>query len=116
MIKIKLACIYKISIGEYYYIGKSTDGFSRWQGHYTKLKQGTHHSPELQSKFNELGVTSLTFTILEYVSITDYKKVSQMKGEQLKLQFNRHLLNLEKKWMKLHSINFALNKINRDFS
>jgi hypothetical protein len=116
MIKIRLSGIYKITIGEYYYIGKSLSIYDRWQGHYTKLKQGTHHSPELQSKYNELGVTSLTFSILEYVSITDYKKVSQMKGEQLKLQFNRHLLNLEKKWMKLHSINFALNKNNRDFS
>ena len=116
MIKIKLAGIYKISIGEYYYIGKSLSIYDRWQSHYTKLKVGNHHSPALQLKFNELGVTSLTFSILEYVSITEYKKVSQMKGKELKTQFNRHLFNLEKKWMKSHSINFALNKNNKDFS
>jgi hypothetical protein len=116
ILKVKLSGIYKISIGDFYYIGKSVDTFSRWSSHYTLLKLNKHHSPELQSKFNELGIASLTFSILEYVSITEYKKVSQMKGKELKTQFNRHLFNLEKKWMKSHSNNFALNKNNKDFS
>jgi len=115
--KVKCAGIYKISIGEYYYIGKSVDVFSRWSSHYTLLKLNSHHSPELQCKFNdELGVISLTFSVLEYVSITEYKKENQMKGKELKKSFNRYLLSKEKEWMNLHSINFALNKDKKYFS
>lgn len=116
MYKIKCAGIYKISIGEYYYIGKSIDTFSRWSSHYTLLKQGSHHSPELQCKFNELGVVGLTFSILEYVSLTEYKKENQMKGKELVKSFNRYLLSKEKEWMKVHSINFALNNDDKYFS
>jgi hypothetical protein len=115
-LKVKLTCIYKISIGDYYYIGKSTDGFSRWSSHYTLLKLNKHHSPKLQSMFNELGVTSLTFSILEYISITEYKIASQLKGKELKTQFNRYLLNREKWWMNKYSINFCLNSDDKHFS
>jgi hypothetical protein len=114
--KVKCAGIYKISIGEYYYIGKSIDTFSRWSSHYTLLKLNKHHSPKLQSKFNELGVVGLTFCILEYVSITEYKKENQVKGKELKTQFNRYLLLKEKEWMKLHSINFSLNNDDKNFT
>lgn len=116
MYKVKLSCIYKISIGDYYYIGKSTDGFSRWSSHYTLLKLNKHHSPKLQDKFNELGVTSLNFSVLEYVSITEFKKSHQTKGKELKTQFNRYLLTKEKEWMKLHSKNFCLNSDDKNFS
>ena len=116
MYKVKCAGIYKISIGEYYYIGKSIDTFSRWSSHYTLLKQGSHHSPELQCKFNELGVVGLTFSILEYVSLTEYKKENQMKGKELKKSFNIYLLSREKFHMSNHSINFCLNKDKKYFS
>jgi hypothetical protein len=114
--KIKLGGIYIIEIGEYYYIGKSNDVFSRWSSHYTSLVMGKHSSPLLQEKFNELGVASLTFRVLEYISITDYKKVSNMKGKELEKNYNRLLLMKEKEWMKKWSVNFSLNKNNRYFS
>ena len=116
VIKIKLAGVYKVQIGEFYYIGMSVDIFSRLSSHYTLLKLNKHHSPKLQDKFNEFGVTSFTFSILEYVSITDWKKEHQAKGKELKTQFNRHLLTKEKEWMKLHSKNFCLNNDDKHFS
>jgi hypothetical protein len=114
--KIKLAGIYIIEIGEYYYIGKSVDVFSRWQSHYTLLKQGTHHSKELQSMFNEVGVVGTTFRVLEYISITEFKKSHQFKGKELKLQFSRHLDRAERECMKNYSVNFCLNADKKYFS
>jgi len=116
MFKIKLGAIYIIEIGEYYYIGKSKDVFSRWSSHYTSLVMKKHSSPLLQEKFNELGPTSLTFRVLEYISITEYKKVSNMKGKELEKNYNRLLLMREKEWMGKFSVNFSLNKNNRYFS
>lgn len=115
MYKIKLATIYKIQIDEYYYLGCSIDSFSRWQSHYTLLKMNKHHSPLLQKKFNELGVTSLTFSILEYISLTEYKKVSQIKGNALKIAFKRYILQREKYWMSKYSKNFCLNNDDKNF-
>lgn len=115
MIRIKLACIYIISIGEYYYIGKSLDWFGRLNSHYTLLKQGKHHSPKLQSLYNELGIENFSFRVLEYVSLTEFKKASKMKGKQLNKEFNKYLLMREKWWMSQYSINFSLNKDNKNF-
>ena len=116
MFKIKCSCIYIIECGEYYYIGKSVDVFSRFSSHYTSLKLNKHHSQKLQDKYNELGLQGLTFRVLEYVSITEYKKSSGLKGKQLKYQFNKLLLNKEKEWMSKYSINFSLNADNKYFS
>jgi len=116
-LKLKLAGIYKIQIGDYYYVGKSVDIMgSRWNSHYTLLKLNKHHSPKLQDKFNELGVTRMNFSVLEYISITEYKKVSQLKGKALTAAFNKLLLYREKYWMSKYSINFCLNKDNKHFS
>jgi hypothetical protein len=114
--KIKLTGIYIIEIGEYYYIGKSVDVFSRWQSHYTLLKQGTHHSKELQSMFSRVGVVGTTFRVLEYISITEFKKSHQFKGKELKLQFSRHLDRAERECMKSYSVNFCLNADKKYFS
>ena len=116
MFKIKLAGIYIIEIEDYYYIGKSMDVFSRWQSHYTQLKLNKHHSPKLQLYFNQYGLIKTNFKVLEYISITEYKKVSQMKGKQLTYQFNKHLLNREKWWMSQYSIHYSLNNNNKYFS
>lgn len=116
MLKIKLGGIYIIEVGDYYYIGKSVDIYSRWQSHYTQLHLGKHHSPALQEQYNQYGVVGLTFRVLEYVSITEYKKLSQLKGKQLTYQFNRHLLSKEKLWMAKYSITYSLNKNNTYFS
>jgi hypothetical protein len=116
ILKLKLAAIYKIQIGEYYYIGSSCDTYSRWQAHYNLLKMNKHHSIRLQEKYNELGITRLTFSILEYISLTEYKKVSQLKGNELKKQFSRYLLSREKVCMSKYSKNFCLNKDDKHFN
>jgi len=113
--RIKCGGIYIIEIDEYYYIGKSVDIFSRWSAHYTLLKGGTHHSPKLQEMFNEFGLIKTTFKVLEYVSITDFKKVSGMKGKELTTQFSRLLDRKEREWMNNYSINFCMNKDNKYF-
>lgn len=116
MYKIKLGGIYIIEAGDYYYIGKSVDMFSRWQNHYTTLKQNKHSSPKLQQVFNQLGVAGLTFRVLEYVSITEFKKTHQIKGKELNKKYSSYLLRLEKEWMKKYSINYSLNNDNKSFS
>ena len=116
MYKIKCGGIYIIECGDYYYIGKSVNIFDRWGQHYTALKQNKHSSSKLQAYFNEFGVLSMKFKVLEYVSLTEFKKSSKIKGKAAITAFNRHLLMLERKYMKNHSINFALNADNKYFS
>jgi hypothetical protein len=112
--KIKLSGIYMILHGksEHYYIGLSQDIFSRWQNHYTDLKMNRHSSTKLQDLFNQTGdISDFTFTILEYVSITDAKKSGFTKDG-----FRKLLLMKEKEHMRNHSINFSLNKDDKYFS
>ena len=115
MYKIKIAGIYKISIGDYYYIGKSVSIAERWATHLTQLVMGTHHSPELQERYIREGLTSFRFEILETVSLSLYRKQTTLKGKELEKSFNRLLLDKEKDWMKQHSINFCLNKDKKYF-
>jgi hypothetical protein len=115
-IQIKLSGIYKIEIGDYYYIGMSVSIFSRFQSHYNQLILNKHSSTKLQEKFNELGIEKLNFIVLERVSLTEYKNISKLKGKSLEVGFRRLLLNKEKDWMSRHSINFCLNKNNNNFS
>lgn len=115
--KIKLASIYKIEhISGYYYIGLSIDTFSRWSNHYTTLKLNNHSSTNLQNLFNSTRIEDWTFSILEYISITDHRKETGLKGKSLNDSFRKHLLKREKYWMSQYSINFALNKDNKHFS
>jgi hypothetical protein len=116
MYKIKLAGIYIIEVGEYYYIGKSVDIFSRWSSHYTSLKMGTHSSKLLQDFFNREGILKFNFRILENISKTKYKQSTTLKGAELEKQFNRYLLIKEKEWMSKYSINMCLNQNNKNFS
>lgn len=116
MFKVKMAAIYKISCNDYYYIGYSTDTYGRWQNHYTDLKNKKHSSTEFQKLWDITTPEDWTWQILEYVSITNFKKESNLKGKQLELKFRQHLLKLEKKYMSEYSINFCLNKDNKHFS
>lgn len=117
MIKIKLGGIYKIEhISGYYYIGMSVDIFSRWSNHYTDIITGKHSSTELKELWLKTKPSEWTFSILEYVSITEYKKISQMKGKSLENGFRTFLLKKEKEWMSKYSVNFSLNKNKRYFS
>lgn len=116
MIRVKCAAIYKISIGDYYYIGMSVDVFGRFQSHYTSLSLNKHSSPELQKAFNENNIKDFTWQILEYVSRTKYKNFVKLKGKEFDDYFRKILLEKERYHMSLHSNNFALNKDKKYFS
>ena len=115
MRKPKIAGIYKISCGDYYYVGKSVNVGERWISHITLLVMGKHHSPELQEIYSNEGLTHFKFEILEVVSLSSYRKESGLKGKELEKSFNRFLLDKEKDWMRQHSINFCLNKDKKHF-
>lgn len=67
----KIAGVYAIEVvyenEVFVYIGQSTNIMSRWTGHMVDLLTDKHHSPRLQSLFNLVGVTNLSFRILEVV-------------------------------------------------
>lgn len=115
--QIKLAGIYKIEhITGYYYIGLSVDIFNRWSSHYTNIKNLKHSSTEFQTLWVNSKPSDWSFSILEYVSITEYKKQSQKRGKSLDADFRKYLLKLEKQWMFKYSINYCLNKDKKHFS
>lgn len=116
MFKIKLASIYIISCGEYYYLGYSTDTFSRWQSHYTQLKNKKHSSTNFQKLWDKTTPEQWDFRILEYVSLTQFKKEYNLKGKELDAKFRTLMLKKEKEWMSKYSITFCLNKANKYFS
>jgi hypothetical protein len=109
--KIKLAGIYMIRIGEYYYIGMSVDIFSRWSSHWTDYRMGKHSSIK-----TAIPIEEWQFSILEKVSLTEFKKETGLKGKKLEDGFRSLLLRKEKEWMGKYSRNFALNANNRSFS
>ncbi len=118
MYRIKIAGIYKIEHQTgFYYIGKSSDIFSRWGSHYSSIKIKKHSSTSFMNLWNSTEPPEWTFSILEYHSLTEFKSINpELKGAELKKQFNRHQLAREKIIMKEYSINYSLNKNNRYFS
>ena len=118
MFNIKCAGIYKIENIKtgYYYIGLSVDIFSRWGSHYTSIKSNKHSSSLFAEHWAQTKAEDWLFSILEYVSLTDYKKEHQLKGKALESSFRKHLIKKEREWMKKYSINFALNKDSKYFS
>ena len=118
MYRIKIAGIYKIEHKTgFYYIGKSSDIFARWSSHYSSMKSRTHSSPSLMNLWNSTEPPEWTFVILEYHSIVGFKTSNpELKGAELKKQFNRYQLAREKVVMKEYSINYSLNKDNKHFS
>ena len=82
MFNIKMAGIYKIENIQtgYYYIGLSVDIFNRWSSHYTSIKSNKHSSPLLTKHWNETEPQDWRFSILEYISITEYIRVVHMIG------------------------------------
>lgn len=115
--QIPIAGIYKIEhISGYYYIGCSKNCIERWGSHYSNIKLKKHSSTEFESLWNDTEPSEWSFSILEYVSITEYKKVSQLKGKPLEISFRRHLLKLEKEMMSKYSITYSLNKNKKYFS
>lgn len=118
MFKIKCSGIYYIQHDSgYCYIGKSRDIFSnRWSSHYTLLKQGKHHSPMFQELFNNSNITEWTFRVIFYVSKTDLKKETKLKGKEFDKYLDRFLNQKEKEIMNNYSINLSLNKNNKSFN
>ena len=116
--QIKCTGIYMITHKptEQYYIGKSVDIFTRWSQHYTDLKMRKHTSTKLQELFILRPVTEFKFEILSYYSLTDFKALNE--GKSIKLinsLFNKYLLQEEKRYMKMYSVNLSLNKQNKSF-
>lgn len=116
MIKIKLAAIYKIEhISGYYYVGMSVSCLDRWQSHYTDLIFNRHSSTDFQNLFNSTRIEDWTFSILEYISTTNLKAQTKLKGKLFDTYLRGYLLQREKFHMSQHSINFALNKNKKHF-
>mgnify|MGYP003676449935 CR=1 FL=1 len=114
----KLSGVYCItSIDGFYYIGYSTNVFSRFSGHYNMLITGKHHSSKFQEHYNNLpSMQFWTLHILVEYSIEEFKASTGYKGKQLKRQFRRHLNSLEKEEMSKCHIDLALNSQNKHFS
>jgi hypothetical protein len=113
MKKIKLAGIYKLTHipTEHYYIGMSVDIFSRWGSHYSDSKKNIH-----SSNLDLSDPTQWKFEVLEYCSITEFKKDNPtLKGNKLTSLFRGLLLRREKHHMSNHSVTYALNKNNKYF-
>jgi hypothetical protein len=116
MYKIKVSGIYLIEhISGYYYVGKSNSVFERFESHITNLKMNKHHSPAFQELFNNTNIIDWNFKLIYYVSKTDLKKQTGLKGKEFDKYLNTFLLKKEKELMSTYSINYALNKMNKNF-
>jgi hypothetical protein len=117
LIKIKVAGIYRIThISGYFYLGMSVSCIERWQSHINDLKRRKHSSTEFQDLFNSTRIEDWTFSILEYISTTDLKAQTKLKGKLFEKYLRGYLLQREKFHMNNHSINFALNKNKKHFN
>jgi hypothetical protein len=115
--KRKLAGIYKIEHSSgYYYIGMSVSILERWQSHYTSIKINKHSSIEFMNLWNSTQPSEWAFSIIESLSLTEHKKVSQTKGKALETSFRQLLLRTERQHMSQHSITWCLNKDKKYFS
>ena len=109
--------IYKIEhISGKYYIGMSVDIFGRWGSHYSSIRKGGHSSPLFQDLFLSSQPHHWTFSILEYVSISEFKKSFEGTKKQCDAEFKKWLLQREKYWMGLHRKADALNANVRYFA
>lgn len=115
--KIKVSGIYMIqnkSTG-LYYIGLSTDIFSRWQSHYTQLKIKKHSSQRFQDLFNKTPFTDWSFNILEVVSESVFRQTSDVPRKKLKSAYKSYLLERERHWMSMYEKSFCLNQDDKFF-
>lgn len=54
-----IACVYKVSCGEHFYIGSTSNLDRRRRDHEWRLKRGIHPVPELQKAFDDGGKFSI---------------------------------------------------------
>lgn len=98
--------IYLISIDEVNYIGQSIgSSLSRWSSHLRLLKANKHHCRILQDKFNEKGITSVTFKIIkdnipnenlnyeENLNTNLYNSINNYVGNYIKIEKKKLILD-----------------------
>jgi hypothetical protein len=114
----KISGIYKITHkpSGMCYIGKSKNIFDRWASHYTDIKKCKHSSTWLTFYWQSSKPNDWKFEILENVDFDDYKLSSKLPIHMVEKSFDTHLLDLEKKHMREHSKNLALNADSKYFS
>ena len=115
MLKIKVGGVYKISIGDKFYIGYSISIFDRWSNHMKDLYLGKHHSVDMQKAFKDGFIEDFKFEVLEHVSKSDFKKQSGLKGKIFEAQYRKMLIVKEKEWMGKFNKSNALNTDNKHF-
>lgn len=84
MIK-KIKCVYRIDVGNHFYIGSSTNYRRRIQSHFQKLKNNSHANPILQNLFNK-GY-ELNFNILQEYDDVD-TNIQDIEQNYLNIFFN----------------------------
>lgn len=57
--------VYLITIGDLFYVGRTCDFSNRKRGHLNSLKRGVHINRKMQAAFNQCGLESVEFLILE---------------------------------------------------
>lgn len=118
MYKVKLSGIYIIThepSGKFY-IGMSKDIFSRWGSHYGSIKTASHSSNLFMNLFLQTTIDEWSFRVIEYHSLTKFKKDNGLVGQKAVTEFRKFLLSREKDVMSRYSKSFCLNKDNKHFS
>jgi len=72
---VKQCGIYKITIGEYFYVGSSQDIHKRVYRHLSDLRKSVHRNRFMQRVYDKH--LDMSFTVLEIVSVEDLLNVEQ---------------------------------------
>ena len=88
----KFSGVYRIEIGDKFYIGSSKHIFHRGVQHYTKLLFNQHYNCFLQRAFNKLRKKKIRLVIME---LTDHEHLAEREQYYIstyypELQFNIH--------------------------
>ena len=86
---VSLSGIYKISLDDgRCYVGQSIDVEVRQRAHLARLRVGQHHSPELQSAWNEHSEDAFTLSVLERCEPSALGEREQFWIDTLRPTFN----------------------------
>jgi group I intron endonuclease len=80
--------IYKLTIGDQFYIGSSGAIGIRMSSHISLLKGGNHSNKLLQKKFNECGYDNCFLELIESCSFENLRDRERFYIETLKPQLN----------------------------
>ena len=84
--------VYKITIGEHFYIGSSQDVYLRKSSHLSKLKLKKHPNNYMQNVYNKYGVENFVFCVLEYCDVKDLIIKEQFYIDKLNPDLNHRLV------------------------